>query len=85
MNTTLQQIGPSDVDIMRYGSWLETSEASANALRGIGTNAIAFYLRKLRRQIGPATSELRRLHALSVLMTSGSAVSTRSADRPQSR
>lgn len=43
--------------VMRYGSWLETSEASANAVRGIGTNAVAFYLRKLRRQVG--TREIR--------------------------
>jgi hypothetical protein len=43
--------------VMRYGSWLETSETSANAVRGIGTNALAFYLRKLRRQVG--TREIR--------------------------
>ena len=65
--------------VRTWGSWIETPETSANAIRGIGTNALGFYLRNLRRN---ARSELRRLHALSVLMTSGSAVSTRSADRP---
>lgn len=38
--------------VRRYGAWLETPEASANAIRGIGTNAQGFYLGKLRRHVG---------------------------------
>ena len=44
--------------VRRYGSWMETSEASANAVRGIGTNAVGFYLRKLRRQVGAREIEI---------------------------
>ena len=54
-----------DQEIMRspsgavrtWGSWIETPETSANAIRGIGTNALGFYLRKLRRDVG--TREIR--------------------------
>lgn len=38
--------------VRRWGCWLETPQASANAIRGIGTNGIGFYLHKLRRQPG---------------------------------
>ena len=38
--------------VRRYGCWVETPEACSNAIRGIGTNAFGFYLRKLRRHPG---------------------------------
>ena len=38
--------------VRRYGPWLETPAASASAIRGIGTNALGFYLRKLGRHPG---------------------------------
>ena len=37
--------------VRTWGSWIETPEASAHAIRGIGTNALGFYLRKLKRQV----------------------------------
>jgi hypothetical protein len=42
----------------RWGCWLETPEASAKAIRGIGTNGIGFYLEKLRRDPGAGEVQL---------------------------
>jgi hypothetical protein len=42
----------------RYGPWPETPEASASAIRGIGTNAFGFCLRKLRRLPGARELQL---------------------------
>src|SRR5438270_536161 len=50
-------VSPSGV-IRRWGSWNETPEASAKAVRGIGTNAIGFYLRKLRRHVGTREGQI---------------------------
>jgi hypothetical protein len=44
--------------VRRWGCWLETPEASANAIRGIGTNGLFFYLHKLRRQPGARELQL---------------------------
>jgi len=44
--------------VRTWGSWNETPEASAQAVRGIGTNAIEFYLRKLRRQVGTREGQI---------------------------
>jgi hypothetical protein len=39
--------------VRKYGDWTERPEASAKAIRGIGTNALTFYLGKLTRRYGP--------------------------------
>lgn len=44
--------------VRTWGSWNETPEASAKAVRGIGTNAIGFYLRKLRRHVGTREGQI---------------------------
>ena len=44
--------------VWRYGSWLETPAASANAIRGIGTDALTFYLRKLGRDVGSREGQI---------------------------
>jgi hypothetical protein len=38
--------------VRKYGDWTETPEASARAIRDIGTNALTFYLGKLTRNSG---------------------------------
>ena len=44
--------------VRKWGSWNETPEASAKAVRGIGTNAIGFYLRKLKRHVGTREGQI---------------------------
>jgi hypothetical protein len=44
--------------VRKYGGWLEAPEASASAIRAIGTNSLAFYLGKLTRQVGPIESKI---------------------------
>jgi hypothetical protein len=44
--------------VRRYGTWLEAPEASAKAIRGIGTNALGFYLRKLTRHVGTREAQI---------------------------
>lgn len=44
--------------VRRWGCWLETPEASANAIRGIGTNGLFFYVHKLRRKPGARELQL---------------------------
>lgn len=46
--------------IRTWGSWIETPQASASAIRSIGTNALAFYLRKLRRDVGPSEIQIAK-------------------------
>jgi hypothetical protein len=51
--------------IRRYGDWIETPEASAKAIGGIGTNALGFYLQKLTRHNGPIENSILKVaHAL---------------------
>ena len=38
--------------IRTWGCWIETPQVCASAIRSIGTNALAFYLQKLRRDVG---------------------------------
>jgi hypothetical protein len=47
--------------VRKYGGWTETPEASANAIRGIGTNALAFYLQKLRRHVGTREIQIEKV------------------------
>jgi len=44
--------------VRKWGSWNETPEISAKAIRGIGTNAIGFYLRKLKRHVGTREGQI---------------------------
>jgi len=44
--------------VRTWGSWNETPEASAKAVRGIGTNAIGFYLRKLGRHVSTCEGQI---------------------------
>jgi hypothetical protein len=39
--------------VERYGSWLEPPEASAQAIRAMGSNGIAFYMRRLKSPAPP--------------------------------
>jgi hypothetical protein len=48
---------PSGI-VRRWGCWLETPEASAKAIRGIGTNGIGFYLHKLKRDPGAVEGQI---------------------------
>jgi hypothetical protein len=47
--------------VRTYGGWMEKPEASAKAIRAIGTNALAFYLWKLTRHIGPIESKIHKV------------------------
>jgi len=47
--------------VKKYGDWLETPEASAKAIRGVGTNALTFYLRKLRRHDSPTEDKVYQI------------------------
>jgi hypothetical protein len=47
--------------VKKFGGWLEKPEASANAIRVIGSNALEFYLRKLTRHNGPIESKMWKI------------------------
>jgi len=47
--------------VRKWGRWIETPEASANAIHRIGTNAIPFYLRKIRRPIGARETQIMKI------------------------
>jgi hypothetical protein len=46
--------------VRKYGSWVETPEASAQAIRAMGTNGIAFYFRRLKRQDLPIRKRIQQ-------------------------
>jgi hypothetical protein len=51
--------------VRKYGDWMETPEASAQAIRGIGTNALTFYFGKLTRHYGPVERAIPKVaHAV---------------------
>ena len=57
----MQRRGWRSGTFWEYGSWKEKPEASAKAIRAMGTNAVAFSLHKLTRQNYPIESKIERL------------------------
>ena len=47
--------------VRKWGSWLETPQDSGNAIRGIGSNALAFYIRKVGRHIGAPELQIMKV------------------------
>jgi hypothetical protein len=47
--------------VRKWGSWLEKPQDSGNAIRGIGSNAFAFYIRKVRRHIGAPEMQIMKV------------------------
>jgi hypothetical protein len=46
--------------VRMYGSWVEEPQASAQAIRALGSNGIAFYFRRLKRQDLPIRNKIQQ-------------------------
>ena len=45
--------------VQEYGTWVEDGEASAKAIRAIGTDGLDFYFSKLKREESPLQNKVR--------------------------